>query len=441
MTAAGTANFFAAEEESVGVSSYKIATDVHTVTIFVVADGRGGVSLELPTGSAEVGESEGEGGGGETTYVLDWPAGSATAVPVKVDSGSGESTEKAVSSTVGKSTALSATTTIAQSTSKSASSKSASSSTTNSAPSPSSSASSSSQLLCYDPNANSHSPCPTTSTTATPKSSKTSSSGVFNPSGATTVKSQASKLSFLPSSLDRLRNWFRSESGTYSLPLLIAGCVISLCISFWLLSMLYEEARGGKWRGANINIHDVNVPSVKKALRKYDLGGAQIEDIIASMDIHDGGREALRKYGFEEGEIEDVLAGPVIITAGHNDNNDNSTNNDNTDTDTNNNSTADVLRGTMPEPEPNTSTSTVIPLQENQPPTITIVKNSAKPFLEPRVVQKGQIQVVEGSARPWIKGKRTHSLWEGLGGEVVGEGEEGLGHVFVGREEGEGGVE
>lgn len=68
---------------------------------------------------------------------------------------------------------------------------------------------------------------------------------------------------------------------------------------------------------------------------------------------------------------------------------------------------------------------------------------------------------VEGSARPFVKGKRTHSLWEGLRkrGEKEGEEEEevamnemgegeqdcerntrdvGLGHIFVHRESQEG---
>ncbi len=73
--------------------------------------------------------------------------------------------------------------------------------------------------------------------------------------------------------------------------------------------------------------------------------------------------------------------------------------------------------------------------------TVTVVTGSARPLLAPRVVGKGEISVVEGSGRPFVRGRRTHSLWEGMGkgGEGVdggdegeGEGEGGLGHVFVG---------
>ena len=43
---------------------------------------------------------------------------------------------------------------------------------------------------------------------------------------------------------------------------------------------------------------------------------------------------------------------------------------------------------------------------------ITVVQGSAKPLLEKKVVGKGQISIVKGSARPWARGRRTHSLWE-----------------------------
>ena len=67
---------------------------------------------------------------------------------------------------------------------------------------------------------------------------------------------------------------------------------------------------------------------------------------------------------------------------------------------------------------------------------ITIVQGSAKPLLEKKFVGKGDISVVKGSARPWVKGRRTHSLWEGrarAGDGAAGvEGDGGDGDVGVG---------
>ena len=75
---------------------------------------------------------------------------------------------------------------------------------------------------------------------------------------------------------------------------------------------------------------------------------------------------------------------------------------------------------------------------------ITVVQGSAKPLLEKKVVGKGQISIVKGSARPWVRGRRTHSLWEAQAkararsaGEVeVVEGGEGVegGEVVEGAE-------
>lgn len=79
--------------------------------------------------------------------------------------------------------------------------------------------------------------------------------------------------------------------------------------------------------------------------------------------------------------------------------------------------------------------------KNQDPTTITVVPGSAKPLLEPRVVEKDDIHVVKGSGRVYLREKRTHSLWEGMAmaGRMEGADSGSGSGSSGGEEEGEGG--
>lgn len=361
-----------------------------TVTISVLPDGYGGISLELvgPAGSSiestAAVESLESGGGVETTYVLEWPAtvtatnGGGVLAVTSNNSVEGSTKTTVLPTVTGKSTALPTTTALSGSTSSALSSSS----------------SSSKIQLCYDPNANSPPPCPSSTTpTPTPSSTPPSSGAIFNPPGATTVRSQASKLSLPPFfSLDAVRKYIKSKSEEsnreeWTYPLLITS-VFLLASSFFI------------FLGATLYL----LNSIRDGAKLHDVDARKV-------------KEALRIHGYDDAEIDIILAGPETRDDEHEHDDDDDE------------GAVDVGDTAQPETEIATPNTNITP--------ITVVKGSARPLLEPRVVQKGEIRKVEGSARPWVKGKRTHSLWEeqrgrGVGMEGEGVGESGLEHVFVG---------
>ena len=350
MTAASTSNIFASSAST----SAKTVKE-HTMTISVVSNGLGGLSLEFPTGSAS-GGLQGE----STTYVLEWPATSNTAAVAGTISKSVHSTTRTTLSSTTETTSTTSTTT-AQSTTPSSSST------------PSAHSSSTQSLLCYDPNANSHSPCPTTTTS--PVSSSTSDGGGFNPPGATIVNSQAPKLASFPS-LDPLRNFVTSLRAFFQTACgkTILTFVPFACFVFFSLCLLRDH-------------------------------------IVAERGRQDRQLQPRPRANIAKPSPRKRPNEPYA------------------------------------DPEPQTDTTAIAPspppndeIPQNQPgdtelellgktKDITVVKGSARPLLAPRLVRKGEISVVEGSGRPFVRGMRTHSLWEGMGlgkrGEVGAGGDDG----------------
>ncbi|KAF6221899.1 hypothetical protein HO133_001867 [Letharia lupina] len=272
MTAAGTSNIFAPP-----ASTSPSAISTHTMTISVVSDGHGGVSLDFPTKSAAAGSE-----GGETTYVLDWPASSATPIAAGTSGQPVESTSNTVlSAAVATSTASSTT---AQSTS-------ASSSTIPPR-------SSSPPALCYNPDANSHPPCPTT---ATPPASSSTSGAGFNPSGATIVRSQASKLRIPllhPLDDDNDHQSQRGNTVFLFLPLLAA-------------SILYVTF------GHFVKRSDANRAQLGSALRALGYDDPQIDAILAGprTGVAEPGTAEKKDITVVRGSARPLLA-PRVVSKG-----------------------------------------------------------------------------------------------------------------------------
>lgn len=401
MTAAGTSNIFASP---VGTSTSTIVT--HTMTISVVSNGHGGVSIEFPTKSPSVGSE-----GGKTTYVLEWPTSPATATASVMNSISVKETK-----TVDSSAAAGTTTSTLAPT---ALSTSASSSTT---PPSSSSVS----ALCYDPDANSHSPCPTTTSSS---ASSLTSSGGFDPSGATIVKSQASKLQ-IPFR-NALRNSLDGQHGKTTLIFVLAVYIAYECLRLLRIG-------GATWRN---EVPFQNAPrlsmvhsAILPGLAMLALGFIAVDSSIpyagwesfcwlsilvlgafeAAVGLHEASpglqaerktrvvQAGLRACGYSDAQIGRILAGRGTGV----------------DDDEGDDGARLVDGGVVTRAEAGIERR-----------GITVVKGSARPLLEPRVVEKGEIVVVEGSARPFVRGLRTHSLWEGLravGRDGVAEAEDGL---------------
>ncbi|CAD6586155.1 MAG: hypothetical protein ASARMPREDX12_002288 [Alectoria sarmentosa] len=435
MTAAGTSDLFASASASTTTGT-SAAVDG---TASVVLKGDGGRSVEFVSAGSN---------GVPTTYVYEPMAifsttvisvtSTASATPAKVvtSSRSVESSTKTIVSSAATSSSISSPSS-ARSTVASSSTISASSSTIS--------------PLCYDPGANSHSPCPTTTAPPTPSST---SSGGFNPPGATTVESQASKLS-LPS-LDPLRTLFTTQRGQRALlTYLLAAYIAYACLRLLLLLRI----GGATWRSSDLASHQ-RAPRFSTTLHHAILPGfamlalalvvartsslpppytgwesfcwlAILLLLLGACESAVGFYEAaafegridvvkatLRECGYDGAAIETILAGPP----GKGDEEEEDAQID----------SVKESRRTAAE-------------AETQKQDITVVSGSARPWLPPRVVSKGQIRVVKGSARPFVKGKRTHSLWEGMGkgavrldgeeeaaaaGEVEGMGE--IGDVSVG---------